>query len=71
MLELLGTSPQEALDIADRFRVHNLALFEQLHPHYKDEDRLIAVVKQGRRQLEVRMAQERAQRAAAAAEAPH
>jgi glutathione-regulated potassium-efflux system ancillary protein KefC len=71
VLELLGTSPQEALDIADRFRVHNLALFEQLHPHYKDEDRLIAVVKQGRRQLEEQMAQERAQRAAAAAEAPH
>ncbi|MFO1191030.1 MAG: glutathione-regulated potassium-efflux system protein KefC [Rhodoferax sp.] len=71
VLELLGTSPQEALDIADRFRRHNLALFEQLHPHYKDEDRLIAVVKQGRRQLEEQMAQERAQRAAAAAEAPH
>ena len=62
VLELLGHSAQEALETANRFRTHNLELFEQLHPHYKDRAKLIAVVKQGRRQLEEQMAQERAQR---------
>ena len=49
---------QEALENANRFRVHNLELFEQLHPHYKDRAKLIAVVKQGRLQLEEQMAQQ-------------
>ena len=62
VLELLGHSTDEALATATRFRAHNLALFEQLHPHYKDQAKLIAVVKQGRRQFEEQMAQERAQR---------
>jgi glutathione-regulated potassium-efflux system ancillary protein KefC len=64
VLELLGQSEDEARNIAARFRSHNLALFEQMYPHYKDQAKLIAVVKQGRRQLEEQMAQERAQRAA-------
>ena len=63
VLELLGQSAQEALETANRFRVHNLELFEQLHPHYKDRAKLIAVVKQGRLQLEEQMARERAQAA--------
>ena len=62
VLELLGQSEQEARATAQRFRAHNLALFEQLHPHYKDQAKLIAVVKQGRQQLEEQMAQERIQR---------
>ncbi|MEO6624309.1 MAG: glutathione-regulated potassium-efflux system protein KefC [Burkholderiaceae bacterium] len=62
VLELLGQSPQESLETANRFRVHNLELFEQLHPHYRDRAKLIAVVKQGRLQLEEQMARERAQR---------
>jgi glutathione-regulated potassium-efflux system ancillary protein KefC len=62
VLELLGQSEQEALDITDRFRAHNLALFEELHPHYQDQAKLTAVVKQGRRQLEEQMARERAQK---------
>jgi len=61
VLELLGQTEDEARETAQRFRTHNLALFEQLHPHYKDQAKLIAVVKQGRRQLEEQMAQERAQ----------
>jgi glutathione-regulated potassium-efflux system ancillary protein KefC len=64
-LELLGRTEQEARQTAQRFRTHNLALFEQLHPHYKDQAKLIAVVKQGRQQLEAQMAEERAQAAAA------
>lgn len=65
VLELLGQSEQEARQAAQHFRAHNLALFEQLHPHYKDQAKLIAVVKQGRRQLEEQMAAERAQRTVA------
>jgi glutathione-regulated potassium-efflux system ancillary protein KefC len=61
VLEVLGHAPSQARAHAMRFRRHNLQLFEQLHPHYKDRAKLIAVVKQGRRQLEEQMAQERAE----------
>ena len=61
VLELLGQTPHEARQQAMRFRRHNLELFEKMHPHYRDRNRLIAVVKQGRRQLEEQMARERAE----------
>ena len=61
VLEVLGFAPGEARRQAMRFRRHNLQLFEQMHPHYKDRGKLIAVVKQGRRQFEEQMAQERAE----------
>lgn len=61
VLELLGHTPEQARQFAQRFRQHNLELFEQMHPHFKDRNKLIAVVKQGRKQLEEQMAQERAQ----------
>ncbi|MDO8248120.1 MAG: glutathione-regulated potassium-efflux system protein KefC [Rhodoferax sp.] len=63
VLELLGHGAHEARQTAMRFRQHNLELFEKMHPHYQDRAKLIAVVKQGRRQLEEQMAQERAERA--------
>jgi glutathione-regulated potassium-efflux system ancillary protein KefC len=44
-----------------RFRRHNLQLFEQMYPHYQNRSKLIAVVKEGRRQFEEQMAQERAE----------
>ena len=59
VLELLGQAPEDAQSTVQRFRQHNLELFEQLHPHYKDSAKLISVVKQGRRQLEEQMARER------------
>ena len=59
VLERLGQSPAVAQQAVDRFREHNLALMEQIHPLYKDNDKLIAVVKQGRLQLEAQMAEER------------
>ncbi|HEY8359971.1 MAG TPA: NAD-binding protein, partial [Ramlibacter sp.] len=62
VLELLGEAPHEARRQAMRFRRHNLELFEKMHPHYKDRARTIAVVKQGRQQLEEQMARERAER---------
>ena len=59
VLELLGRTPEAALAGVARFRAHNQALLEQMHPHHKDRARLIAVVKQGREELEAQMAQER------------
>ena len=70
VLELLGQEPAEAHAIARRFRQHNLELFEKLHPHYHDPAKLIAVVKEGRNQLEEQMAQERLDRANGAANPP-
>ena len=61
VLELLGRSPEDAQQITTRFRQHNLDLFEKLHPHYRDQAKLISVIKEGRAQLEEQMAQERAE----------
>ena len=61
VLELLGQTPDQARQSAERFRQHNLALFEQLYPHHQDRAKVIAVVKQGRAQLEEQMAKERGQ----------
>ena len=60
VLELMGQSREDSHRIAQRFRQHNLDLFEKMHPHYKDRTKLIAVVKQGRQQLEEQMAKEKA-----------
>jgi glutathione-regulated potassium-efflux system ancillary protein KefC len=62
VLELLGHESLEVQQTIARFRQHNLELFEKMHPHFKDRNKLIAVAKQGRQQLEEQMAQERAQR---------
>jgi glutathione-regulated potassium-efflux system ancillary protein KefC len=62
VLEALGFAPHEARAHAMRFRRHNLDLFERMYPHHKDRAKVIAVIKQGRAQLEEQMAQERAER---------
>jgi glutathione-regulated potassium-efflux system ancillary protein KefC len=59
VLELLGHSADEAHELARRFRVHNIALVDKMYPHFKDRDKLLAVVRQGREQLEAQLAQER------------
>ncbi|MBS0318545.1 MAG: hypothetical protein JSR49_15620, partial [Proteobacteria bacterium] len=64
---LLGTSVDAARHSADRFRRHNLALFEEMHPYYKDRAKLISVVKRGRLQFEEQLAREREQAAGVAA----
>lgn len=63
VLELLGHNPEQVTQSVQRFRQHNLELFEKMHPHYKDSAKLIATVKQGRQQFEEQMAQERTQAA--------
>lgn len=61
VLEILGHSQEDASASAARFRTHNLALFEKMHPHYRDQAKMIAVIKEGRTQFEAQMAQERAE----------
>jgi len=62
VLRALGQDVADVAQTVQQFREHNLELFEKMHPHYKDRTKLIAVVKQGRQQLEEQMAQERALR---------
>jgi len=61
VLELLGQAPEAAQVAASRFRQHNLELFERMYPHRNDREKVIAVAKQGRLQLEAQMRQEREQ----------
>src|SRR4051812_8360338 len=60
VLELLGQTPYEARRQAMRFRRHNFELFERMYPYHRDRAQMIAVVKEGRQQLEAQMARERA-----------
>jgi glutathione-regulated potassium-efflux system ancillary protein KefC len=69
VLELLGQPAEAAEQAANKFRAHNLALFEQMYPHRDNREKVIAVAKQGRLQLEAQMKQEREQLAQAPAAA--
>ena len=62
-LEALGWLPHQARTLAMRFRRINLAQVQALAPHRKDEARLIAAARQGRRQLEEMFALDRQQAA--------
>ncbi len=64
VLELMGWQPHAARLSAWRFRKHSIALMEQMAPHFADENKLIAMVKQGRAQLEEMWARERQEQAA-------
>jgi glutathione-regulated potassium-efflux system ancillary protein KefC len=59
VLELCGFRPHQARTLALRFRRHSIELLEAMRAHQDDEDRLIAVAKAGRRQLEEVFARER------------
>jgi glutathione-regulated potassium-efflux system ancillary protein KefC len=67
VLELLGVERHAARTQAMRFRRHSIELIEQMAPHHADEQRLIAISKQGRAQLEAMWAREREEAAQAAA----
>ncbi len=64
VLQLMGWQPHEARNQALRFRAHTIELIEQMAPHLGDEQKLIALAKQGRQQLETMWAQERQQQTA-------
>lgn len=55
----MGWQPQAARNPALRFRQHTIEQIEQMLRHLGDEQRLIALSKQGRQQLEQVWAQER------------
>ncbi|MCP5286800.1 MAG: glutathione-regulated potassium-efflux system protein KefC [Burkholderiaceae bacterium] len=59
VLELMGWERHAARQSALRFRDHNVELMHRMAPHFGDEARLIAIAKEGRRQLEDMWAQER------------
>ena len=61
VLEAMGWPPHAARTQALRFRSHNLELLEQMAPHFGDEQRLIAIARAGREQLEAQWAEERRQ----------
>jgi glutathione-regulated potassium-efflux system ancillary protein KefC len=69
VLELMGWQPHAARTQALRFRRHSIELLEQMAPHRADENQLIAMVRQGRQQLEEMWARERADNALARARA--
>jgi glutathione-regulated potassium-efflux system ancillary protein KefC len=51
-LEALGVRPHEARERADRFRRHNYAMLEELHPIWADEERRTAAARASRDELE-------------------
>jgi glutathione-regulated potassium-efflux system ancillary protein KefC len=69
VLELMGYDKAYAHNQAQRFREHSVELLEQMAPYFRDEQRLIAMARQGRDQLEALWARERAEREAALAAA--
>jgi glutathione-regulated potassium-efflux system ancillary protein KefC len=70
VLEQMGWSSDAAHTQAARFRAHSIELLERMAPHFKDEAKLIALAKQGRRQLEELWAREREEAAATASGRP-
>ena len=60
VLELMGWPAHAARNQALRFRRHSIELIDRQAPHANDQDKLIAMAKQGRAQLEAQWAEERA-----------
>lgn len=58
-LEVLGLSPYDAREVAETFRRHNLATLAAMQPHFRDEDRAVAIVKSGREELEENLRRDR------------
>jgi glutathione-regulated potassium-efflux system ancillary protein KefC len=69
-LQVLGHTEADARETTQKFRTHNLAQIDRMWPHHKDEERLIAMAKAGRQQLEEMLSQERDQHRAPATSAP-
>jgi glutathione-regulated potassium-efflux system ancillary protein KefC len=61
VLELMGFERHTARTQAMRFRRHSVELLEAMAPHMADENRLVAIARQGRQQLEDTWARERAE----------
>jgi glutathione-regulated potassium-efflux system ancillary protein KefC len=62
VLQLFGFGSDIARALAERFREINISQLHEMAPHYGDEQRVVALARAGRRQLEEQFARERAQR---------
>jgi glutathione-regulated potassium-efflux system ancillary protein KefC len=58
-LELLAHDRYEARQIADTFRRQNLATLAALQPHFRDDTKLMSIVKSGREELEENLRRDR------------
>jgi glutathione-regulated potassium-efflux system ancillary protein KefC len=70
VLELSGFSKEAAQRQTARFRTHSIELLDRMAPHFRDEAKLVAIAKQGRRQLEELWARERAEASGVKASPP-
>lgn len=52
VLQELGFTAGHADDVVQKFRAHNLKVLHVVYPHYKDQNRMISITKQGRQELE-------------------
>ncbi|HEY8607757.1 MAG TPA: glutathione-regulated potassium-efflux system protein KefC [Noviherbaspirillum sp.] len=52
VLEELGFGTERAAEVVKRFRSHNRATLLKLYPYYKDQQQMISMAKQGRKELE-------------------
>jgi glutathione-regulated potassium-efflux system ancillary protein KefC len=59
-LERLGVAPYEARERSNRFRRQNVAVLEDLLPHFGDETQRLSAAKAGREQLESQFAEDKA-----------
>lgn len=51
-LHVLGVSPYEAKERADRFRRHNIAMLEAIMPHMEDAGKRVSLAQKAREELE-------------------
>jgi len=58
-LEALGMAPYEARELADLFRRRNVATLAAMQPHFRDEEKLVAIAKSGREELEENLRRDR------------
>jgi glutathione-regulated potassium-efflux system ancillary protein KefC len=58
-LESLGVDRYRAKELADIFRLHNIATTEKMMDAYTDEERLISAAKAGRREFDAQMQRDR------------
>ncbi len=58
-LQALGLPAEEAGEIAAAFRRHNLATLAAMQPHFRDEEKAVAIIKSGRDELEENLRRDR------------
>lgn len=58
-LEALGLAPYRARELSEAFRRHNVATLAQMQSHFHDEEKLVAIAKSGREELEENLRRDR------------